>query len=83
MPYQRWFDAAEKIFTAAGGRPHWGKLHSRTAADLSEHYPLDDVARVRSAVDPDGVFRNVYSDAVLGVVETSAGSAAVRPSDAT
>ena len=83
MPYQRWFDAAEKILTAVGGRPHWGKLHTRTAADLGEHYPLGDVARVRSAVDPDGVFRNVYSDAVLGVAGTWAGSVTVRPSDAT
>ncbi|NOV99588.1 D-arabinono-1,4-lactone oxidase [Isoptericola chiayiensis] len=66
MPRQRYFDAAEKIFVAAGGRPHWGKLHTRTVADLAEHYPLDDVARVRAAVDPDGVLRNDYTDRVLG-----------------
>lgn len=74
MPYQRYFDAAEKLFTAAGGRPHWGKLHTRTAADLREHYPLDDVARVRAAIDPDGAFRNAYSDAVLGMATASAGT---------
>jgi L-gulono-1,4-lactone dehydrogenase len=66
MPHERFFDAAERIFVAAGGRPHWGKLHTRSAADLAEHYPLADVARVRAAVDPDGVFRNAYTDSVLG-----------------
>jgi FAD-linked oxidoreductase len=66
MPHRRWFDAAERIFVAAQGRPHWGKLHRRTAADLAEHYPLDDVARVRRTVDPAGVFTNPYADAVLG-----------------
>jgi FAD-linked oxidoreductase len=66
LPYSRYFDAAEQIFTAAGGRPHWGKLHTRTADDLAAHYPLDDVARVRAAADPDGVFRNDYTDTVLG-----------------
>ncbi|WP_050758284.1 D-arabinono-1,4-lactone oxidase [Xylanimonas cellulosilytica] len=66
MQYRRWFDAAEAIFVAADGRPHWGKLHRRTAADLAHHYPLDDVARVRRTVDPGGVFANAYSDTVLG-----------------
>ncbi|WP_418275910.1 D-arabinono-1,4-lactone oxidase [Isoptericola jiangsuensis] len=66
MPYRDYFDAAEQIFVAAGGRPHWGKLHSRTAADLAEHYPLQDVARVRAAADPTGVFTNDYVDRVLG-----------------
>ncbi|WP_255640878.1 D-arabinono-1,4-lactone oxidase [Isoptericola luteus] len=66
MPHRRYFDAAEQIFTAVGGRPHWGKLHRRTAADLALHYPLDDVARVRAAVDPRGTFRNDYTDTVLG-----------------
>ncbi|MDO8143891.1 D-arabinono-1,4-lactone oxidase [Isoptericola sp. 178] len=67
MPRERYFAAAEEIFVAAGGRPHWGKLHTRTAADLAAHYPLDDVARVRAAVDPDGVLRNDYTDRVLGL----------------
>ncbi|MCK0116342.1 FAD-binding protein [Isoptericola sp. S6320L] len=66
MPRERYFAAAEEIFVAAGGRPHWGKLHTRTADDLAEHYPLDDVASVRAVVDPGGTFRNAYTDRVLG-----------------
>ena len=81
MPHERYFAAAEKIFTAVGGRPHWGKMHTRTADDLREHYPLADVARVRAAIDPDGVFRNAYSDAVLGSARTDDGPApTVSPS---
>ncbi|GAA1994947.1 D-arabinono-1,4-lactone oxidase [Isoptericola halotolerans] len=66
MPRERYFAAAEEIFVAAGGRPHWGKLHTRTADDLAAHYPLADVAGVRAVVDPDGVFRNAYTERVLG-----------------
>ncbi|WP_280949930.1 D-arabinono-1,4-lactone oxidase [Xylanimonas protaetiae] len=68
MAYRRWFDAAERILVAADGRPHWGTMHRRTATDLAGHYPLEDVARVRRAVDPGGVFANAYSDAVLGAL---------------
>ena len=68
MSHRRWFEAAERILVAADGRPHWGKLHTRTAADLARHYPLDDVARVRAAADPTGTFSNPYVDAVLGPV---------------
>lgn len=78
MPHRRWFEAAERIMVAADGRPHWGKLHTRTAQDLAPHYPLEDVARVRAAVDPGGAFSNPYTDAVLGaasqVVQRAAGS---------
>ena len=29
--YRSWFDAAEELFVSYGGRPHWGKLHTRGA----------------------------------------------------
>ncbi|GAB2467532.1 D-arabinono-1,4-lactone oxidase [Xylanimonas ulmi] len=76
MPHRRWFDAAERILVEAGGRPHWGKLHTRTAEDLAAHYPLDDVARVRRALDPAGVFANPYVDAVLGALAPPASGSA-------
>jgi len=49
----------QDIAVAAGGRPHWGKLHSRTAMELRRSYPRFDEARaVRDRVDPDGLFTN-------------------------
>lgn len=67
LPYRRYFEAVEKIFTAVGGRPHWGKLHTRTADDLAALYPrFEDFRAVRRAADPDGVFLNAYTEQVLG-----------------
>ena len=57
--YREYFDLLEPIFLAAGGRPHWGKLHTLGAEQLRERYPLfDDVARLRRRLDPNGVFLN-------------------------
>lgn len=62
------FVAAEKIFAEYGGRPHWGKMHTRDAAYLREQYPFfDDFLAVRDRLDPDRVFANPYLDRVLGV----------------
>ena len=59
--------AAEQILRAHDGRPHWGKLHSRTADDLRPAYPhFDDFVAVRDRLDPDRVFTNPYLDRVLG-----------------
>ncbi|MEV0677020.1 D-arabinono-1,4-lactone oxidase [Actinosynnema sp. NPDC050436] len=67
MPYRQYFDAFEKIATAVGGRPHWGKLHTRTAADLAPAYPrFADFRRLRAELDPTGKFTNDYLDRVLG-----------------
>jgi FAD/FMN-containing dehydrogenase len=49
------------------GRPHWGKLHWRTAADLRPAYPaFDNFLRLRDELDPARVFANPYLDTVLG-----------------
>lgn len=59
--------AVERILRAHDGRPHWGKLHSRTADDLRPAYPhFDDFVAVRDRLDPDRVFTNPYLDRVLG-----------------
>ena len=50
---------AEKIFQAAGGRPHWAKRHTLTRADVDRLYPMAERFReARRAVDPDGKFLN-------------------------
>jgi FAD/FMN-containing dehydrogenase len=60
-PYQAYFDDAEAIFLNHGGRPHWGKLHSRRAPDLRALYPMwDRFQAVRERVDPEGRFLNPY-----------------------
>jgi FAD-linked oxidoreductase len=69
MPYRQFFDLFEAIALSAGGRPHWGKLHTLDAERLAERYPrFEDFRRVRADVDPNGLFRNPYVDRVLGPV---------------
>lgn len=61
-----YFKAAEEIFFAHGGRPHWGKWHFLQSKDFSQIYPdLEKFCKVRDVLDPNGVFRNSYLDRVL------------------
>lgn len=66
-PYQAYFTAAERIFTAHGGRPHWGKVHTRDAGYFAEVYPrFGEFTALRDRLDPDQVFGNDYLRRVLG-----------------
>ncbi|GAA4127057.1 D-arabinono-1,4-lactone oxidase [Streptomyces tunisiensis] len=66
-PYQRYFTAAERIFTAHEGRPHWGKIHTREAEYLSRVYPrFGEFVALRDRLDPERRFRNDYLRRVLG-----------------
>ena len=61
MPYQDYFHHIEAIFRRYQGRPHWGKLHTRTAAELAALYPKwEDFRRIRRSLDPTGLFLNDY-----------------------
>ena len=53
-----WFyDGVEPIFRAAGGRPHWGKLHSLGYEDFDALYPdFTKFTDLRKQLDPDGRF---------------------------
>lgn len=67
LPYAAYFRLLESIATAAGGRPHWGKLHTRDASYLSSAYPrFGDFLRIRDSVDPDRRFANPYLEQVFG-----------------
>jgi L-gulono-1,4-lactone dehydrogenase len=67
MPYEAYFRAFEKVARDLGGRPHWGKLHWRTADDLRPVYShFDDFVAVRNRLDPDRVYANAYTRSVLG-----------------
>ncbi len=63
-----WFAEVEALFVANSGRPHWGKLNTLTAADLSTRYPRwNDAMSVRQRVDPRQTFANDYLRRVLGL----------------
>ncbi|MBT2677000.1 FAD-binding protein [Streptomyces sp. ISL-14] len=66
-PYQRYFTAAERIFTAHEGRPHWGKVHTRDAEYFAQVYPrFGEFTALRDRLDPDRRFQNDYLRRVLG-----------------
>lgn len=62
-----YFAAAQDIFTAHEGRPHWGKMNTVDAEYLRKRYSrFDDFVAVRDEADPERVFSNPYLDRVLG-----------------
>ncbi|KOV77902.1 MULTISPECIES: D-arabinono-1,4-lactone oxidase [unclassified Streptomyces] len=66
-PYQAYFTAAERIFTAHEGRPHWGKVHTRDAEYFDRVYPrFGEFTALRDRLDPDRLFQNDYLRRVLG-----------------
>ncbi|MYV56388.1 D-arabinono-1,4-lactone oxidase [Streptomyces sp. SID3212] len=66
-PHRSYFTAVERIMIAYGGRPHWGKVHTRDAAYLAGVYPrFAEFAAVRDRLDPDRLFGNDYLRRVIG-----------------
>lgn len=64
---REYFDAVEQIMLDHGGRPHWGKLHTLSAAQLRERYPrFDDFVALRDRLDPDRLFGNRHLERILG-----------------
>jgi L-gulonolactone oxidase len=62
-----YFHAVEELALEVGGRPHWGKIHYRDAADLAGRYPhFADFRAVRDRLDPQRTFGNEYLSRVLG-----------------
>lgn len=65
-PYERCFADLESVLASSGGRPHWGKLHTRGRSDLEKVYPkLGEALEVRDRVDPQRRFANAYLERVL------------------
>lgn len=65
--YTSYFAAAQAIFTAHEGRPHWGKLHTLGSDYFRQRYErFDDFVAVRDELDPHRTFSNPYLDRVLG-----------------
>lgn len=66
--YATYFREVEAALSDLGARPHWGKMHNRSASQLRASYPrFDEFVAVRNEVDPDGRFTNAYLDRVLGL----------------
>ncbi|HST65678.1 MAG TPA: D-arabinono-1,4-lactone oxidase [Mycobacteriales bacterium] len=71
-PHEDYLGAVADVVHAVAGtdaRPHWGKLHDLTAAELAPRYPrFADALALRAELDPEGRFANRYTDRVLGPV---------------
>jgi FAD/FMN-containing dehydrogenase len=66
LPYEAYFSDVERILRAHGGRPHWAKKHSLDADALRRLYPKwEDFMRLRSQLDPDGVFMSLGMRSLL------------------
>lgn len=65
--YDYFFTGIEPIHRAAGGRPHWGKLHSLGRAELEALYPkFGDFMALRRELDPAGQFLNPHLAKLFG-----------------
>lgn len=65
--HRDYFRGVEEVLVAHGGRPHWGKLHTRTTAELAPAYPrFEEFRALRDRLDPGRVFDNAYLRRVLG-----------------
>ena len=68
VDWRPYFGAVEAIIDTYGGRPHWGKRHTKTAESLAPLYPeWERFAAIRDRLDPDRNFSNEYVKTVLGM----------------
>ena len=66
-PHEQYFGDVEAVMTSAGGRPHWGKMHTQDVNYLTGAYPrMSDFLAVRDVADPERRFSNGYLRQVLG-----------------
>jgi len=66
--YDYFFTDFEPMYRKAGGRPHWGKLHSLGHAELTELYPdFERFRALRADLDPEGRFLNAHLAKLFGV----------------
>lgn len=65
--WKPYFAGIEAIFRNHRGRPHWGKVHTRTRDELADLYPhWEDFHAVRRRLDPEGRFLNAYLRDLFG-----------------
>lgn len=62
-----YFAGVEDVLRRFDGRPHWGKMHTLAADDLTALYPrFAEFVALRDEMDPHRVFANPYLQRVLG-----------------
>ena len=67
MDYQSFFADVESVLRTYDARPHWGKIHTREAAELHTLYPrFEEFISLRNRLDPQRVFANRYTDRIFG-----------------
>ena len=65
--YDYFFSDFEPMYREAGGRPHWGKLHSLGRAELTQLYPeYERFLALRRQLDPGGKFLNAHLARLFG-----------------
>lgn len=68
MEWHNLLAAAEPIFRANGGRPHWAKRHTLTSKDVLALYPMAErFCKVRAQVDPAAKFANAHLTELFGI----------------
>jgi L-gulono-1,4-lactone dehydrogenase len=72
MAYERYFRSVETALMEMGGRPHWGKVHFRSADTIRPAYDgFDEFTATRARLDPTAMFTNPYLDRVLDPVSAA------------
>jgi FAD-linked oxidoreductase len=67
-PYDYLTTEIGPLFRKHGARPHWGKLHNFSAAELAAMYPhWKDFQAIRQRMDPRGRMLNPHLRALFGV----------------
>lgn len=65
-PYKSYFNEMEAIFDRYQGRPHWGKIHTKTERDFAALYPRwEDFKTLREELDPSRRFINEHLEGVF------------------
>lgn len=64
--FEPYFRGVEAIMDDYEGRPHWGKMHWKSAETLADRYPGWGAFQAAvDELDPDGHFSNPYLDRVI------------------
>nr|WP_268753102.1 D-arabinono-1,4-lactone oxidase [Corynebacterium appendicis] len=67
MNPHEFFPAIQDILKAAGGRPHWGKMHTLGREDFAEMYPrFDEFCTLREQMDPTRKFGSEHLTQLFG-----------------